>query len=143
MAHEACGWAVVTALAPRIERSFRSRLVRCDVIPVGEDDRTFRVVLPHEGPSPGPIARQWLERAVHAFELDDNTLVPVTASVVDAQPFRHELHATVADLGVRSRLRVHPKTGLSNVLALVITTGIGAPHRVRNRLALTRSDAAS
>ncbi|MDO8599673.1 MAG: hypothetical protein Q7S02_06220, partial [bacterium] len=62
---------------------------------------------------------------------DDGALIPCTATIIDAQLLRHDLHVMLIDPDAHARIRSHP-SDLSNIRALHIDTGIGTPHRVHN-----------
>ncbi|MDO8598673.1 MAG: hypothetical protein Q7S02_01035, partial [bacterium] len=123
--------ADVLPLAPSIERHTRDRLRRA-TITVIEHDHVVHVVLPHEGSNPGPVAKTWFEHATYAIEVDDDgAFIPCIAAIIDAQLLRHELRVILIDPDAHARIRSHP-SGLSNIRAIHIDTGIGAPHRVHN-----------
>lgn len=122
----------VVPLRPLLDEQHLERITRCTIRVIG-DSVTFRVAFDHDRPLPA----DWVAGARYALAIaGHDELIPCTSLVRDAQRFHHELELTPADAAAATALselvRANPVTERSNILALVITTGAGPPHRVRN-----------
>jgi len=115
-----------------LEEYHRGRITRC-TIRVADDPASLRVAIEHADALPEAFLRD-ARYAVAISEREE----PIQSSgrVTIAQVYRHELELVPADDATeatfREAVRSDPTTGLSNITALMLDTGMLPPLRVRN-----------
>ncbi|MBI4449823.1 hypothetical protein HY634_02085 [Candidatus Uhrbacteria bacterium] len=120
-------------MMPAIDERYRDATERC-TISWCADRGVAEVTIDHPNEV---VPTEWIEHAQHMLVVDGCVeAVPCTATITDAQRTSHRLMLTPASptaaATMRWNVRVREGTGQSNIAALLLDTGSGVSHRLRN-----------